>query len=218
VKNQEKFDSMADFQKALQTADWRRRVIAIYSEVRRQSQTDPRVAHEYWRRERDILFATHPASPLLPEDHSCFTHLPIAPYNSAFRFELPIIADREPCRLQIQTGTDGVVPFDRIGSVHVPDIGDLDVWYLGSYGGGIFVPIKDNLAGKPDGTYGGGRYLIDTIKGADLGPNTLEQTLVLDFNFAYNPSCAYNPVWACPLAPAGNVVPVDIPVGERYSN
>lgn len=202
---------------ALQTADWRRHVIKIYGEVRRISQTDPRAAHEYWRKERDILFASHPASPLLPEDRSDFTQLPIEPYDSAFRFELPVLADREPRRLHIPTGTDGIVPFDRIGSVHVPDIGELDVWYLGSYGGGIFVPIKDSLAGKPGGTYGGGRYLIDTIKGADLGPESLGKTLVVDFNFAYNPSCAYSPAWACPLAPEGNVVPVDIPVGERSS-
>ena len=209
---------MVDLEKALQTADWRRRVIEIYGEVRRQSETNPQTAHAYWRQERDILFASHSASPLLPEDHSRFNHLLIAPYDPAFRFELPLFADRVPCRLHIPTGTDGIVPFDRIGSVHVPDIGELDVWYLASYGGGIFVPIKDNLAGKPNGTYAGGRYLIDTIKGAYLGPEPLKETLVLDFNFAYNPSCAYNPMWACPLAPPGNVVSVDIPVGERYSN
>jgi uncharacterized protein (DUF1684 family) len=209
---------MADLTNALQTADWRRRVIAIYSEVCRQSQDNQRAAHEYWRRERDILFASHPASPLLPENRPGFNHLPIETYNPAFRFELPVFTDREPLRLEIPTGTDGIVPFDRIGSVHVPGIGELDVWKLGSYGGGIFVPVKDKLAGKPNGTYGGGRYLIDSIKGAYLGPETPNQTLVLDFNFAYNPSCAYNPAWACPLAPKGNIVSVDIPVGERYSN
>ncbi len=71
------------------------------------------------------------------------------------------------------------------------------------------------MAGIHGGTYGGGRYLLDTVKGADLG-STFDR-LVLDFNFAYNPSCAYDPAWACPLAPAGNVVDVEIPVGERYS-
>jgi uncharacterized protein (DUF1684 family) len=208
---------MADLPSALQTVDWRRRMFDIYSEVRRQSLDNPQLAHEYWRRERDILFATHPASPLLSENNPNFTHLPIETYDPAFRFKVSVLANREPLRLEIPTGTDGVVPFDRIGSVHVPNIGELDVWYLGSYGGGIFVPIKDKLAGKPDGTYGGGRYLIDTIKGAYLGPGTSEQSLILDFNFAYNPSCAYNPIWACPLAPSGNIVSVDIPVGERYT-
>jgi uncharacterized protein (DUF1684 family) len=100
--------------------------------------------------------------------------------------------------------------------VTVPEVGSLDVWRLTSYGGGLFVPVKDALKGTHGGTYGGGRYLLDTIKGADLGSDPAAGTLVLDFNFAYNPSCAYDPAWACPLAPASNTVPVEIPVGELY--
>ena len=69
---------------------------------------------------------------------------------------------------------------------------------------------QDALAGEH--TYGGGRYLLDTVKGADLGGADGE--LVVDFNFAYQPSCAYDPAWACPLAPPGNVVDVELPVGE----
>jgi uncharacterized protein (DUF1684 family) len=88
---------------------------------------------------------------------------------------------------------------------------------LTSYGGGIFIPVKDGLHGQAAGTYGGGRYLLDTIKGADLGGDAAAGTLVIDFNFAYNPSCAYDPAWACPLAPAGNTVARDIPVGELYA-
>jgi uncharacterized protein (DUF1684 family) len=106
-----------------------------------------------------------------------------------------------------------VVPFDRIGLVRLGGLGTLDVWWLGSYGGGLFIPVKDTSAGRTGGTYGGGRYLIDTVKGADLG--LTGSTLVLDLNFAYNPSCAYDPEWACPLAPAGNTLHVDVPVGER---
>ena len=89
------------------------------------------------------------------------------------------------------------------------------MWRLASYGGGLFVPVKDALAGTPGGTYGGGRYLLDTVKGADLGGTG--NSIVLDFNFSYNPSCAYDPAWACPLAQPGNTVAVEIPVGERYS-
>ena len=122
----------------------------------------------------------------------------------------------EPRRLEVETGTNGIVPFELIGVASVPGIGSLDIWYLTSYGGGIFVPVKDGLAGKPGGTYGGGRYLLDTVKGADLGPGSGPNSLILDFNFAYNPSCAYDPAWACPLAPPGNTVEVAIPVGERY--
>ena len=109
------------------------------------------------------------------------------------------------------------MPFELIGVAEVPTVGPLDVWRLASYGGGIFIPVKDALAGARGGTYGGGRYLLDTVKGADLGSGRDPQSLVLDFNFAYNPSCAYDPMWACPLAQPGNTVAVEIPVGERYS-
>ena len=61
---------------------------------------------------------------------------------------------------------------------------------------------------------GAGRYLLDTVKGADLGGDVREGVLVLDLNFAYNPSCAYDPDWACPLAPPGNVLVPKVPVGE----
>ena len=199
---------------ALDVADWRRRVFAIYASVR--AAEDPRVGHELWRTARDELFAQHPSSPLLAEDRDAFAGLPVEPYDPAWRFEVELV-DATPQTLDVETGTDGIVPFERIGLVELPDVGTLDVWRLRSYGGGIFVPVKDALAGIHGGTYGGGRYLLDTIKGADLGPGSAPASLVLDFNFAYNPSCAYDPAWACPLAPKGNIVGVEIPVGERYS-
>jgi len=216
---------------ALEVADWRRRIFSVYQAVREA--TDLHAAHDLWRRTRDDLFATHPSSPLLPEDAADFTGLPTRPYDPAWRFEVELqdasgLGD-EPedgrKRMDVPTGTDGVVPFERIGFVDVPGVGTLDVWRLASYGGGIFIPVKDALAGKLGGTYGGGRYLVDTVKGADLGVGSGSRspagdslgTLVLDFNFAYNPSCAYDPAWACPLAQPGNTVAVEIPVGERYA-
>lgn len=203
---------------AVQTADWRRRVFGMYASVRRLAATDPATAHAHWISCRNDLFSSHPATPLLPEDRDTFTGLPVVPYDPEWRFELPIIPAAEPRRMDVETGTDGVVPFELLGAVHVPFAGSLDVWRLASYGGGIFVPVKDALAGKPGGTYGGGRYLIDTVKGADLGIDADDEaTLVLDFNFAYNPSCAYDPAWACPLAQAGNTLAVEVPVGERYT-
>ena len=197
---------------ALEVADWRRRVFALYAEVR--TATDLPAAHDSWRRGRDELFASHPSSPLLPEDRAEFTGLPVKPYDPDWRFEVALQPAPEQ-RMDVETGTDGIVPFERIGLVDVPGVGSLDVWRLASYGGGIFLPIKDALAGKHGGTYGGGRYLLDTVKGADLG--STPDSLVLDFNFAYNPSCAYDPAWACPLAPPGNTTLVEIPAGERYS-
>lgn len=203
---------------AVQTADWRRSVFALYSSVRRIAASDPQAAHAHWTSCRNDLFSSHPASPLLDSDRQRFTGLPVSRYDSEWRFELPVVPAAEAVRMDVETGTDGIVPFELLGAVHVPFAGTLDVWRLTSYGGGIFVPVKDRLAGRPGGTYGGGRYLIDTIKGADLGMSADEgeTTLVLDFNFAYNPSCAYDPAWACPLAQAGNTLPVEVPVGERY--
>jgi uncharacterized protein (DUF1684 family) len=209
------------WQTALDVADWRRRIHDTYRRIRETP--EPRAAHDLWRAARDDLFATHPSTPLLPEDRPASTGLPTTPYDPAWRFELAILpADAH--RMIVPTGTDGDVPFDRIGLVDVPGVGRLDVWRLASYGGGIFVPVRDALAGRHGGTYGGGRYLLDTVKGADLGPGSdgpgsdsgSAGTLVLDFNFAYNPSCAYDPAWACPLAQPGNTVGVEIPVGERY--
>lgn len=202
----------AALESVLSVADWRRRVFATYAAVR--ASTDMYAAHDLWRRERDDLFASHPSSPLLAEDLAEFTGLPVKPYDLAWRFEVAI-RPTDARRIEVPTGTDGVVPFDVIGVADVPGVGELDVWRLASYGGGLFVPVKDALAGKPGGTYGGGRYLLDTVKGADLGGRG--GSIVLDFNFAYNPSCAYDPAWACPLAPPGNTVAVEIPVGERYA-
>lgn len=199
---------------ALEVADWRRRVFSVYAAVRES--TDLFAAHDLWRRERDDLFAKHPATPLLARDLAEFTGLPVTPYDPDWRFEVALTLTPER-RLEVETGTDGTVPFDLIGVADVPGVGTLDVWCLASYGGGIFLPVKDATAGARGGTYGGGRYLLDTVKGADLGAGSAPGSLVLDFNFAYNPSCAYDPLWACPLAQPGNTVMVDIPVGERYS-
>jgi uncharacterized protein len=198
---------------ALEVVDWRRRVFALYAAVREMP--DRKSAHDVWRRTRDDLFATHPETPLLPEDRAGFTGLPVSEYDPDWRFELEITPGDER-HLDVETGTDGVVPFVLLGTVNVPGVGTLDAWRLASYGGGVFLPIKDALHGKHGGTYGGGRYLLDTIKGADLGPGKTPESIVLDFNFAYNPSCAYDPAWACPLAQPGNTTSVEIPVGERY--
>ena len=192
--------------------DWRRRVFALYAEVR--AAADPRAAHETWRAGRDELFAGHPDSPLSAEERRRFAGLPYAPYDPALRFESEVDREVEPATVEVRTGTDGTVRFSRFGVVHLGDdrggLGDLDVWWLGAYGGGVFLPVKDASAGRE--TYGGGRYLLDTVKGADLGGDG--DVLVVDLNFAYNPSCAYDPAWACPLAQAGNVLPVRVRAGE----
>ncbi|HSR26792.1 MAG TPA: DUF1684 domain-containing protein [Candidatus Eisenbacteria bacterium] len=194
---------------SLTLLDWRRRVHALYAEVR--AADDPKAAHRLWRTARDELLATHPDSPLLPKDRAGFAGLPVAAYDPDLRFEGRLDPDVEARRLDVPTGTDGIVPFERIGVVRLDGLGELDVWWLASYGGGVFLPVKDALAGTE--TYGGGRYLLDTVKGADLG-STADGRLVVDLNFAYNPSCAYDPAWACPLAPPGNTLAVAVRAGE----
>ena len=183
----------------LELLDWRRRVAALYREVRESA--DPAAAHAHWIESRAGLFATHPQS----ADRNAT--LRYAPYDDRWRFIVELIPAAEE-RIEIPTATDGVVPFDRIGRVELERIGSLDVWWLASYGGGVWLPIRD---ANPQ-TYGGGRYVLDTVKGADLGGTTRE--LVVDLNFAYNPSCAYDEAWACPLAPPGNVVDVPVEAGE----
>lgn len=197
----------------LDVVDWRRRTSASYATVRSIAAQDPAAAHAAWVRDRDELFATHPASPLSAEARASFTGLDVAPYDPDYRFEAEV-APAAAGRLDVPTGTDGVVPFECVGIVRLDGLGTLGLWALRSYGGGLFVPVKDASAGGPGGTYGGGRYLLDTIKGADLG-STPRGRLVVDLNFAYNPSCAYDPAWACPLAPADNVLVAPLPVGER---
>lgn len=193
---------------SLSLLGWRRGVAGAYAAAR--AATDAREGWLQWRRRRDVLFREHPDSPLPPSARAGFPGLPYAEYDPALRFIAPVTA-AEPARIEVPTGTDGVVPFDRIGRVELTGLGTLDVWWLGSYGGGLFIPVKDASAGRT--TYGGGRYLIDTVKGSDLGGAGTE--LVVDLNFAYHPSCAYDPAWACPLAPPGNVLAAGVAAGEQ---
>lgn len=188
----------------------------IYAQVRHAASAgSPSSAHDLWRRERDELFASHSASPLSEGAKQCFTGLAVAPYNPELRCEAPIDDDGAGQQLEVPTGTDGTVYFERLGTVTTP-IGRLALWRLATYGGGLFLPLRDGLAGKPNGTYGGGRYLLDTIKGAHLGEGA-DDSLVLDFNFLYNPSCAYDERWACPLPGPDNRVAEPVLAGELYA-
>lgn len=200
---------------SLQLADWRRRVFGLYAGVRQLSVHDPAAGHELWKSGRDELFAGHPQSPLLPDDRARFTGLTVARYDPDWRFELEVRRPDEPVKLVIDSATDGAIPFSLVGTVRLPYLGSLDLWRVSGYAGGLFLPVKDGLAGVPGGTYGGGRYLLDTMKGADLGDGAGDDAIIVDFNFAYNPSCAYDPSWSCPLAQAGNTLRAEVPVGER---
>jgi hypothetical protein len=187
---------------ALDVASWRREIHALYAAVR--AEPDPIAAHALWTDTRSRLFLDHPASPRSGDQ--AMRH---AAYDPAYRFVVSV-EPAEPERWEFASASDGTVPFERIGQVTLGDLGRLDLWWLDSYGGGIFLPLRDGSAGSV--TYGAGRYVLDTVKGADLG--RVGQDWVVDLNFAYNPSCVYDPRWNCPLAPAGNRFAASAPVGE----
>ncbi|GAA2720569.1 DUF1684 domain-containing protein [Cellulomonas aerilata] len=191
--------------------DWRRRVQDLYDAVR--AEVVPARAHAVWVAGRDGLLGTHPASPVPAAERPSFAGAPVAPYDPAYRFVVPVDLDVEPARRDVATGTDGVVPMERVGRVDLPALGSLDVWWVAVYGGGLFVPLRDATSART--TYGGGRYLLDSVKGADLGGGL--DGLVLDLNFAYQPSCAYDDAWACPLPGPGNTLAAPVPVGERHA-
>lgn len=193
----------------LSLLSWRRSVAELYAAVR--SDDDPADGWRRWRAGRDSLIAEHPDSPLADAARARFGGVPVAPYDPALRFVAAVDTDVPPERREVPTAADGVVVMDRIGRVTLGDLGRLDVWWIAGYGGGVFLPLRDGSAGR--GTYGGGRYLLDSIKGADLGGDA--GRLVVDLNFAYHPSCAYDPRWTCPLAPEGNVLDAAVPAGEQ---
>jgi hypothetical protein len=195
---------------SLTLLDWRRRVHAMYAEARRKTATDPAGAVQGFRATRDELFATHPESPIPAATQPPFRGLPYWPYDPRMRFDVEVDTSVEPQRLVLPMSREERVSAERIGRVRLP-VGDLDVFWLALYGGGVFLPFRDRTSGST--TYGGGRYVLDTIKGADLGGDG--PRLVVDFNYAYHPSCCYDPVWSCPLAPDGNHLGVAIEAGER---
>jgi uncharacterized protein (DUF1684 family) len=196
-------------EKFLSLADWRRRVAEIYAQVRALIARDPAAAHEYWRDSRDDLFRNHPQSPLSRDARASFGGLKYFDYDERLAFVAKL--RRLPKTPHDLFTSDGrTMAFDRIAVVDLP-IGTLDVLWLDGYAGGLFLSFRDASAGKT--TYGGGRYVLDTAKGADLGARG--DHLIVDFNFSFNPSCAYDSQWSCPLAPAANILTVAIEAGER---
>lgn len=222
----------------LDLADWRRRIAELYADVRRLAIVDPRAAWELWRSVREALYREHPQSPLPPAARATFRarHYP---YDPAYRLTA-VLAPSGPAKgaETIQPGPRGhpeaaglraggriaLLPashgeparFSILGTLLVPfPSGErrLTCYWLEGYSGGLFLPFRDATNGRT--TYLAGRYLLDTAKGADLGTDPRDGGLVLDFNFAYQPSCAFDPRWSCPLAPPANALDIEVSVGER---
>jgi uncharacterized protein len=199
---------------ALELADWRRRVAELYAAVR--ADHDPERAHARWRSGRDALFRTHPQSPLPPRDPLRDTGLPYWAYDPAMRFEVPLLAAPGPRQWAVPTDGDGATTLHRVGQVTFPAPlnATVDVWWLQQYAGGLFLPLRDGTAG--DASYGAGRYVLDTAKGADLGGTAGK--LVIDLNFLYHPSCRYSSRYQCPLPPPGDAIAAPVRAGERLSH
>jgi uncharacterized protein (DUF1684 family) len=196
----------------LELLDYKRRVHALYARVR----ADPDPAHAFtgWVAERDDLFAHHPQSALPPERRETFSGLSYFQHDARGRVLADVVAT-ERRRYDVPSSDGEVMSFERVGVarfVLTEAPCELELYWLIGYGGGLFVPFADATAGEE--TYGAGRYLLDTVKGADLGAR--DGRLVLDFNLAYNPSCSYDPRWMCPLAPPPNRLTIPVHVGERH--
>jgi len=215
----------------LELADWRRRVAHLYVEVRALGLFGGAAGHDHWRAVREELYRDHPQSPIPPGERAGFTarHFP---YDPALRFETPLLPDDETGRpappahaagtgaggATVPTSAGGVMGVRRIGWLDVPfptGMRRLALYWLEGYGGGLFLSFRDGTNGSE--TYGGGRYLLDGAKSADLGGDPTRGTVVLDFNFAYQPSCAFDPRWVCPLTPPENVLAIPIRAGERLT-
>lgn len=204
----------------LELYDYRCRVAAMY---RRRTEAylageDASTILQQFRAARDTLFATHPQSALDEEQRHTFHGLPYFPYNPSLVFLVDIDTSNEPTRQTIAMNADEIMTMTMVGRVHFVVENQpvtLTLYWLDIYGGGLFLPFRDTTC--PSQSYGGGRYLFDTIKGSEPLPVpgvSRWQRIILDFNYAYNPSCAYNSRWVCPLAPVENRLSVPIHAGE----
>ena len=204
---------MSDY---LDLADWRRRVAALYDALRSDARPDPERL-EAFRAARNQLFVEHPSSPVPADERGSFAGVPYWPHDPALRFTARLEPDPDAPPLDLPRSGEGAsFPYSRIGWVAFAVDGTgcrLAVFWLNDYAGGIFIPFRDATSGGE--SYGAGRYLWDSAKGADLGSSGDE--LVLDFNYAYHPSCVYDPRWSCPLAPPENRLTVPIRAGERLA-
>jgi uncharacterized protein len=200
--------------KYLELLDWRRRVAGLFAELRRRPADAATLA--WFRRQKDTLFREHPQSPIPAEDRAEFGGLKYWPFDPLARVVARFIPGETLGGSQTIPRDANEVAFHRIGTLAFELQGQphhLPSFWLEGYAGGLFVPFKDATSGRE--TYGAGRYLLDTVKSADLGSDADAQTVVLDFNYAYHPSCAYDPVWVCPLAPPDSRLAIPIHAGEQ---
>jgi uncharacterized protein (DUF1684 family) len=193
----------------LELLDWRRRVAELFAELRQRPADADTLA--WFREQKNRLFKEHPQSPIPESERPNFSGLSYWPFDP----DLRVVAHFEPEAKEPMPAV-GEIAFRRIGQLqfqlnHQPLT--LAAFWIEGYAGGLFVPFTDATSNHE--TYGGGRYLLDTIKSADLGSDAATGTVVLDFNYAYHPSCTYDPQWVCPLAPPDSRLAIPVRAGER---
>lgn len=164
---------------------------------------------EDFRRAKDDFFAHHPQSPLTDEQRQRFTGLAYYPEDPGFRFEAELETegvDGDEDVVMHTTG-GGEQVYRRAGVVRLAVDGQQAriTLFESDLQHELFVPFRDATSGTQ--TYGAGRYL-------EVEPPA-DGRVVVDFNLAYNPSCAYNPLWACPIPPGENWLAVPIRAGEK---
>lgn len=193
--------------------DWRQRIASIYHDIR--SNENAESAWHLWCDTRATMFKTHPQSPIEIADRQGFSGPAMFPYDSSLRLRVSLVPSTSD-NIFVDTGSQSELSlksFARTEGLASRLGNELTLYWIEGYGGGVFLPFKDVTSGIE--TYGGGRYLLDTIKGADLGSVGSDGDHILDFNFSYFPSCAYSSRYVCPLAPLENRLAAAVRGGER---
>lgn len=169
---------------------------------------------EEFRKEKDDFFARSPQSPIPHEErHAGFKGLRYFPPDPAFRVRAEVVPFERPEVVQLATSTGDIRPQLRYAELRFR-LGDRDLRLIGfaepheHHTHELFVPLRDATSGRE--SYGAGRYLEVEV---EHGPDG--ETATLDFNLAYNPYCAYNEHYSCPIPPAENTLPVPMTAGER---
>ena len=194
--------------------DYRRQVFLHYFQIR-SSKIAPEEQALIFRKQRDQLFAHHAQSALSEDQKKSFSGLDYYDYDPQWNINARLDFDIESEEFEIPLRDDGGFRMKRLAYArftHASKEYRLSLFWVLGYSGGLFLPFRDESS-KSGEIFEGSRYLIDTMKGADLGGDS--QSIRLDFNFAYNPSCAYNAAWDCPLAPQENWLEIAVLAGEK---
>ena len=207
--------------------DWRRRAAEMFRErdAALERGEDAALVLARFRAAKDALFGRHRQSPLSADAQASFAGLRYFAYEPRLRVKASLSPIDSGDSVDAPASGPHTMPLERAATVDFELAGApmrLTVFWIDVYGGGLFLPFRD--ATCPAESYGAGRYLFDTVKGSgfelDVAPAAdssgyVGGSIILDFNYAYNPSCAYDVRWACPLAPRENWLPAPIRAGER---